>query len=223
MTSPSFTTTAPIGTSSWSIARAASRSASRMKYSSRGKKCELTVREGTVAARVWVADLGRLRGPNPPRRGRTPTLMTAGGRRSTWRERHHARASLSVVAANRGHEHLGSYVRRDVRNDDLVLRLSDHVEELAPVREVDVDVVVDRHRRANRRLALFPADLERAALTADAQHRHHRRLGLDWGVVGGDELLAGDLPIHRGDRPDVALAGWSWRGREVDLAAVRRT
>src|SRR6185295_11864919 len=37
-TSPSRTTTAPIGTSSWSAARSASRSAKRMKCSSRPKK-----------------------------------------------------------------------------------------------------------------------------------------------------------------------------------------
>ena len=43
ITSPSCTITAPIGTSSWSRARSASRRASRMKYSSRGNRPGLTL------------------------------------------------------------------------------------------------------------------------------------------------------------------------------------
>src|SRR3954453_11946370 len=43
MTSPSWTSTAPIGTSSCSRARSASRRASRMKYSSRGKNARLAL------------------------------------------------------------------------------------------------------------------------------------------------------------------------------------
>ena len=43
MISPWKVTTAPIGTSPWVAARAASRRANRMKYSSRGKWCSLTV------------------------------------------------------------------------------------------------------------------------------------------------------------------------------------
>src|SRR3954471_7057151 len=46
-TSPSWTNTAPIGTSSCSSARSASRRASRMKYSSRGKNPRLALMRGS--------------------------------------------------------------------------------------------------------------------------------------------------------------------------------
>src|SRR5437764_6042242 len=101
----------------------------------------------------------------------SPTLPTARRRCRLWRERQYTGASLGVVTAERGYAYLSSYVCRNVRDDDLMLRLSDHVEQLAAIREIDVDVVVDRHRRANRRLALAPADLERVALTAEDARR----------------------------------------------------